>query len=78
MVTWRQRLLVVAEALLRPRLSWGKWTVGVRGVGPYRPRLRAAGDLRGCLTLGNGEKTTCWARGREGWGAASRGLGVLG
>lgn len=33
--------------------------MGVRAVGPYRPRFRAAADFLGCFTLGNGEKTCC-------------------
>lgn len=33
--------------------------MGVRDVGPYRPRFLAATDFLGCFTQGNGEKICC-------------------
>lgn len=34
--------------------------MGVRGVGPYRPRFLAATDFLGCFTHGNGENACCF------------------
>ena len=58
----RALLLLLLLSRLMPLLIWGKCTVGVRDVGPYSPKFRAAVDFRGTLRQGKGEKGRgcCW------------------